>query len=175
MARDERAHLREVRATRALERLQLVLHLAHFGARRFDVPLAFCLRFADDEGRLALRLLARLLPHLLRGDERLVQRAVALAERAQLLVEGARLLVQILVHACQALHLVGDLIAELVDARGIVAAQRATEVVAPNVERCEMKGFVDHGCRAPCRSASRAPKRMLPRRTIVAPSSTAIS
>ena len=61
-----------------------------------------------------LRLLADLAAQLLRRDERLVDRLVALAERAQLLVEAARLRVEILIDARQPLELLGDLIAELV-------------------------------------------------------------
>ena len=101
------------------------------------------------------------------ADQRVVERLVALAERAQLLVEAPRLGVEILIDARQPLHLLGDLIPELIDARGIVAAQRATEVVAPHVQWRKMKRFVDH--------LALAPKRVVPSRTMVAPSSTAIS
>ena len=114
-----------------------------------------------------LRLLADLAAQLLRGDERFVDRLVALAERAQLLVKAARLGVEILVDARQPLELLGHLLAKLIDALGIVAAQRLAELVAANVERREMKGLVDH--------ADLAPKRIVPRRTSVAPSSTATS
>src|SRR5690348_16011192 len=105
MTGDERAHLREIRAARALEILELALHAAHLATRGLDDALRFGLRLADDEPRLALGLLARLLAHLLRGDERLVQRAIALAEGAELLVERARLLVEVLIDAREAFHL----------------------------------------------------------------------
>ena len=113
------------------------------------------------------RLLADLAAKLLRRDERVVDRLVALAKRAQLLVKAARLGVEILIDSRQALELLGDLLAELIDALGIEAAQGFPELVSPNVERREMEGFVNH--------AGLAPKRIVPRRTSVAPSSTAIS
>ena len=81
-------------------------------------------RLAQDELRLALRLLADLAAQLLRADERVVERLVALAKRAQLLVEALRLGVELLGLARQPLELLGHLLAELLDALGIVAAQR---------------------------------------------------
>jgi len=82
-------------------------------------------------------------------------------------VEAARLRFEVLVQPREALQLLGDLLTELVHALGIVAPQRAAEVIPPNVEWGEVKGLVDH--------AGLAPKRTVPRRTKVAPSSTAIS
>ena len=82
-------------------------------------------------------------------------------------MKAPRLGVQILVDAREPLHFLGDLIPELVDAGRIVAAQRPTEVVAPHIQRGKMKRFVYH--------LALAPKRVVPSRTIVAPSSTAIS
>jgi hypothetical protein len=75
----------------------------------------------------------------LRADQRIVERLVALAEGAELLVEPARLGVELLALAREALELVGDLLAELVDTRLVVAAQRRPELVPPRVDRGEVE------------------------------------
>ena len=157
----------EVRSARPVETVELFLHAAHVGLRGLDDALPFRLRLTDDELRLALGLLADLATQLLRRHQRIVERLVALAECAQLLVKAPRLGVEILIDSGQTLHLLRDLIPELIHARRVVAAQRPTEVVAAHVEWCQMKRFVNH--------YSLAPKRVVPSRTIVAPSSTAIS
>ena len=115
----------------------------------------------------AISLLADLRAQLLRGDEGVVQRLVAFAKGPKLLVEPLCLLLEVLIRPNEAFDLGRDLIAELVDARFVVAAQRRPEIVPADVERCEMKGFVAH--------AYRAPNRTVPSLTIVAPSSTATS
>ena len=102
LALDQHAHLREIRAPRAIERRDLILDAADFGARLVEHPLGFRARFAHDQLRLLLRLLADLAAQLLRRDERVVDRLVALAKRAQLLVEAARLRLEILVDARRA-------------------------------------------------------------------------
>ena len=91
----------------------------------------------------------------------------AIVEAAKLVRDELRLLVENQVRSRQAFDLGRDLIAKLVHARLVVAAQRRPEIVAPDVDRCEMKAFVAHACRAP--------NRIVPSLTIVAPSSTAIS
>jgi hypothetical protein len=93
-------------------------------ARPRGPPAPLGPRLAPDQLRVALGLLARVGAQLLRGDERVVQRAIALAERAQLLVEVARLLLQLLIDAHQPLELRGDLLAELLHTGLVVAAQR---------------------------------------------------
>jgi hypothetical protein len=109
------------------------------GPRGLDDPLSFRLRFAKNQLRLALRLLANLTSKLLRRDQCVVQCLVTLAERAQLLVKASRLRIEILIDSREPLHLLGNLVPELIDARRIVAAQRPAEVVAPHVQWCKMK------------------------------------
>src|SRR5262249_7616914 len=113
------------------------------------------------------RLFADLAAQLLRRYQRVVDRLVALTEGTELFVKTARFGVELLVDARQPLELFGHLLAELIHTLGIEAAQRFSELVAPNVGGRGMEGFVDH--------AGLAPKRIVPRRTYVAPSSTAIS
>src|SRR5205823_5117041 len=163
----ERPHLCQICPSRAVEIIKLFLHAPHIGFGGLDDSLALPLRLAKNQLCLALCLLADFTAQLLRRDQRIVQRLVALAERPQLLVKATRLRIEVLIDARQAFHLLGNLIPELIDARGIVAAQRAPKVVAPYIQRCKMKRFVDH--------LALAPKRVVPSRTIVAPSSTAIS
>src|SRR5215831_10175350 len=150
-----------------LETRDAFLHPADFAARLLDdaVRLGPCL--PDDELPFLVGLLADVAAELLRGDQCLVDRLVPLAERAELLVEALGFGLELLVEARQAFQLLGDLVAELVDALGIVAANRLAELVAANVERCEVEGFVHH--------TGLAPKRIVPKRTCVAPSSTATS
>src|SRR6185437_10218490 len=112
-------------------------------------------------------LLANLAAELLRRDERFVDRLVALAKGAELLVKAARFVVEVLVDAREPLQLFGHLVAELVHPLGIVAAERLAEIVPAHIQRREVKSLVDH--------ADLAPKRIVPRRTNVAPSSTATS
>src|SRR5450759_2428350 len=59
----------------------------------------------------------------------------ALISAQQLLVESLGLGLEFLVHAAQPFEFVGLLVAELVHARLVVAAQRRPEVVAPRVHR----------------------------------------
>ena len=87
-------------------------------------------------------LLADLAAELLGADERVVQRLVTLAEGPKLLVESLGLRLELLRLARQPLELLRDLLPELLDPLGVVAAQPVAEVVAPHVERCEMKGLV---------------------------------
>ena len=86
-----RAHLREVGAARALERVDLDLKAAHVDARLVKQAFALGTRLAQDQLRLAVGLLPGFGAQLLRGNERVVERLVALAERAELLVESLRL------------------------------------------------------------------------------------
>jgi len=87
--------------------------------------------------------------------------------RAELLDKPLGLLLEISVQPDEPLDLRGNLVAELIHACFVVPAQRRSEIVPADVDRCEMKSFVAH--------AWRAPNRMVPSLTIVAPSSTAIS
>jgi hypothetical protein len=57
-------------------------------------------------------------------------------------VKSLRLRFELLRLAREALELFRHLLAKLLDALGIVSAQRAAEVVPAHVERCEMKGLV---------------------------------
>ena len=131
----DQSQLREVRAARSFERLELILHAANLRARLVDDSLGVGLRLAKNERRFLVRLLLDVCAQLLRGDERFVDGLVALAKCAKLLVESARLRVEILVQSRETLELFGDLIAELVDALRIVAAQRFPELVSADVER----------------------------------------
>src|SRR5215208_1573217 len=164
---DERAEMRDVDALGALQRVQVARDAARLGVRGTDDPLPLRLRLADDELRLALGRLAGLGAELLRGDQRLAQRLVPLAERAELLVEVARLLLEVLVHARQPLHLLGHALLELVDRLLLVAAHRRLEGPASDLDRRQIHPFVAH--------ADLAPNSAVPMRTRVAPSSTAIS
>src|SRR6476661_4638961 len=167
LALDHRPELRQVRTPRAYQALDLILEAAGFGTDGLEVALDLCSRLAHHELRLAIRLFTNLRPKLLRRDERVVERLVALAERAKLLHGPLRFLLELLIRAAEPLHFGRDLVAELVDPRLVVAAQRRAEIVPADVDRREMKGFVTHACRAP--------NRTVPSLTIVAPSSTAIS
>jgi hypothetical protein len=68
-----------------------------------------------------------------------VEGLVALAEGSELLVKASRFGFQVLALPNESLDLLGDLIAELIDAGFVVPAQRVPEVVAPDVERREME------------------------------------
>ena len=152
---------------RPLQGIELGAELADIGPRGLEKLFSFRARLAKDQLRLAIGLLARFGAQLLRGDERIIEGLVALTKRAQLFVKSLGLRLEFLVHARQPLQLIRDLVAELVHARLVVSAQRRPEVEAPRVHRCQMEGLVVHQVLAP--------NRTVPRRTIVAPSSTAIS
>src|SRR5262249_12854633 len=128
------AQLREIRATRVLESRHAVLNPANLSARVLDDPSCLGARFAQDELRLFVRLLADVAAQLLRRNQRLVDRLVTLAERAKLLVKSTSLGLELLIQARQSLQFLGHLVAELVHALGIVAANRLAELVAANVE-----------------------------------------
>src|SRR5262249_21978868 len=144
-----------------------ILDTPHLGARLVEEAFGLRACLADDELPFLFGLLPDLVAQLLRGDQRVIDRLVSFTKRSELFVKPARLGVEILIDARQPLELLGDLIAELVDALGIVAADRLAELVSARIERREMEGLVDH--------ADRAPKRTVPSRTQVAPSSTASS
>src|SRR5581483_741902 len=113
-------------------------------------PLPFRSRLAQDKLGLPLRLLPDLRPELLRRDQRVVQRLVALAKDAKLLVEPPRPRLEILTLAREPLKLLGDLVPEILDALRIVAAKPpGTEVPPAHVERGQVKGFVAHVALAP--------------------------
>ena len=88
------------------------------------------------------RAFADLGTELLRADEGVVERLVALAEGPQLLVEALGLGLELHQLAAQALQLVGHLGAELLDALRLVATHGLAEVVAPHVERRQVKCLV---------------------------------
>ena len=145
-----------------LESRHTLLHAANLAARVLDDTVRLGAGLSDDELSLLVGLLADVAAELLRRDQCLVDRFVAFAERAELLVEAFCFGFELLVEARQAFQLLGDLVAELVDSLGIVAADRFAELVAANVERCEVEGFVHH--------AGLTPKIIVPNRTCVAPS-----
>ena len=120
----------------------MVVQVADLIPAPLEDLLGFAARLTKDQLRLALRLLADLAAKLLRTDQRVVERLVALAERAELLVKSLLLRLELLSLARQALELLRHLLAELLDTLGIVSAQRPAEIVPANVERCEMKGLV---------------------------------
>src|SRR5215213_1215247 len=129
LALHHRAQLRQVRPARANETLDLLLEPACLGADALDVLLDLGSRFAHQQLRFAVRLLADLRPELLRGYERVVERLVALTKRAELLDQALRLLVELLICPREPLDLGRHLIAKLVDARLVVSAQRGAEIV----------------------------------------------
>ena len=73
MARDQHPHLRQVRAPRPIEIVQLLFHSPDLGFCRLDDPLRLGLCLAQDELRLPLGLLPNFAAKLLRGDERIVR------------------------------------------------------------------------------------------------------
>jgi hypothetical protein len=64
---------------------------------------------------------------------------IALTEDLELLGHRTRLAVEIVHGAREALEFLGDLVAKLVHARTVVAAHRGAEVIAPDINRCEME------------------------------------
>src|SRR5688500_12614610 len=162
-----RAKLREIRAARADQSLNLVFEPPRIRANALDVLLDLRAGFTHQQLRFPIGLLADLRAELLRGHEGVVEGLVAFAKRPELLHEPLGFLLEILVEPDEPLQLSRDLIAKRIDARLVIPAQCRSEIVAADVERCQMKGFVAH--------ALRVPNRMVPSLTIVAPSSTAIS
>ena len=120
----------------------MVVQVANLIPAPLENLLRFPARLAKDELRLTLGLLADLPAKLLGADERVVERLVALPERTKLLVKSLRLRLELLRLPRQALQLLRHLLAELLHAFGIVSAQRPTEIVPPDIERCEMKSLV---------------------------------
>src|SRR5690554_796851 len=146
----------------SLQRLFLALDL--LCNVRADL-LGLLLRLAARQLRIAQGLLPHFLAELLRTHERVGQRTLALLVIAKLLFElpDAVLVTEVLAH--ELLQSISHQLEEVVDQRGVVAAHCALEVafLLADFERCQ----IDH--------RSRSPKRTVPSRTIVAPSSTAHS
>jgi len=168
LALQQRAKSRHVRLELALDVRALAPHLALRGARIFDHPQRLRLRFAHDDLSLALRRRARLFTQLLRRDERLVHRALALPVHAQLLTERRQPLFEHRLLAQDPLELVGHAHAEVLDAERLVAAQAAAELLLPHVVGREVERVAAHVA-----ARSRGPNRTVPKRITVAPSSTA--
>ena len=168
--------LRQVAPTPAPERMHLFLTAAQLVAHPLQELVRLGLRLTYNQLRLALRLRLDVGAQLLRTDQRFVERRIAIAKHLQLLVLVARLLLELLVGARQALQLSGHLLTELVNARPIVATEFAAKIKASRVERREMESFkaVVHHANSRMNQV-RPPKSTVPRRTCVAPSSTATS
>src|SRR5690606_15712390 len=127
--------------------------------------LSLLLGSALRELRLTRRLLAHFLPHLLRGHQRFGQRALAVAVVLHLLVLARDPLVQRHVLAHQLFQAIGHEVEKVIHKGGIVAAHRTTEI-ALLLSYLEWRQ-IDH--------CVRSPNRIVPSRSIVLPSSTAIS
>src|SRR2546425_1019764 len=152
--------------------LELPLHLGGLltdrllgGARLVQQPPRLALRLAHDHLRLALGRRARRLAQLLRRDQRLVHGALALAVRPQLLAQRRHPLLQHGPLAQDALQLVGHAHPEVLDAERLVAPQRAPEFLLADVVRRQVERVFAH--------VALGPNRAVPKRIIVAPSSTA--
>src|SRR5690606_9666710 len=140
---------------------------AHSGPRWVDDAIAFGARLAQDELRLTIGLLADLRAQLLRGHQRIVQRLVPVAIGAQLLDRRLVLAIQLVVEADQPLQLLGHPRAEFLHPHGLVAAELSAKLLRPYVDGRQAEAFIYH--------VALAPKRTVPSRTMVAPSSSAIS
>ena len=159
--------------------MELPLGFRHLGLHRrlgslrfVEQPLGFGLRLAHDHLPLTLGGGARILPQLLRRDERLVHRLFALAEDAQLLREGRHALFEHLAVADGALQRICGAHAKVLDAAGLIAAQTLAELLLADVVRREVEDVVVH---ALVSVFSRGPNRAVPSRIIVAPSATAVA
>jgi hypothetical protein len=126
------------------ERLQLLFGAANFFAHHLELAFPFGLRLTQQHLGFALGLFPDLGPQLLGTHQRFIDRLVAILKAAQLLAGHAQLRFALLMRARQPLQFFGDLLAELIDARAIIATQRVAEVVAPRIECCEMEATVCH-------------------------------
>src|SRR5690606_8345373 len=169
----DRPQLSEVGATRAVELLDVRLQRRNLLPRLRDDLLRRRLRLAAHQLGLARRLVLHFLAQLLRRDQGLVDRLVALAVMLELLVAVADLGLELAIRADQALEFLRQLLAELVHALAVVAAHRAAEVIAPHIHRRQVEDVV--ATLEMLAHPPLVPKRTVPRRTIVAPSSTAIT
>jgi hypothetical protein len=131
-----------VRATCPIELGQVHLESPNLASHLLQLALALGSRFSNDQRRLTVGRFTDLVAELLGAHQGVVQRLVALAKCAKLLVEALCLRVQVHRLTRQALELLRHLLAESLHARRVVAAHRATEVVAPHIQRREMKGLV---------------------------------
>src|SRR5918997_2975386 len=93
------------------------------------------LRLPDREIRLPARAPALVVCGLLGMDERGLDRALQLLELLQALAEARDLLAHPRVIRVGALELVGDRVQEVVHLVGVVAAEAALELLAPDVYR----------------------------------------
>src|SRR6478736_1073164 len=165
LALEEGAEIREVGGELALRRLEAVAHHpflvlgAGHDAERFRLGLTqhrLCLPF---------RLLLHVGAELLRRHEGLIHRLLALAEGAELLLHPAHPLLELRPLAQEPIERLGDAVAELLDLRDVIAAERACEFLPAYVVRRQIEGIIGHW--------SLVPKRRVPSRTSVAPSSIA--
>src|SRR5438552_3831862 len=166
--RRRRAQPRHLRLTLAPDAAALPRDLALRGPRLFAHAPRLGPRLTHDDLGFALGRRARLLAELLRRDERLVHRALSLPVHAQLLPERRQPLLEHRLLAQDALELIGDAHAEVLDAERLVAAQAATELLLAHIVRREMEGVAAH-----CAIAPGGPNSAVPKRITVAPSSTA--
>src|SRR6266498_3197367 len=134
------------------------LHHALRVLRFVEQPRRFRLRLAHDHLPLALRGGARVLAQLLRGDEGLVHRFLALAKHPQMLGQRGHALVEYLALAHRALQRVGDPLAKLLLA---------------DIQRRQVERVVVHGVSPYL--ATLGPNRAVPKRITVAPSWTAVA
>src|SRR6266545_828827 len=153
------------------------LHHALRVLRFVEQPRRFRLRLAHDHLPLALRGGARVLAQLLRGDEGLVHRFLALAKHPQLLGQRGDTLVEYLALAHRALQRVGDPHAEILDTQRIVPTQRLAELLLADIQRRQVERVVAHGVSPPIPPIppSLGPNRAVPKRITVAPSRAAVA
>ena len=116
--------------------------------------------------RLPCRLLPAVGPELLGRHQRFVHRPLPLPIAAQLLLRALEPLVGLHPVAHQPLQLLGEVELELIHLGTVVPPHRPHELLGAHIERGEAEDLVAH--------RARSPNRIVPSRTIVAPSSTAV-
>src|SRR4029077_6698419 len=95
-------------------------------------------RLAEDQHRLAPRLVPHLSERLLRGDERRAQEALELAEAAEVGLERFDLVREVGALAPDVLEARGDLLEQVVGGRGAIAAEgRTGRLQVSDLDGCE--------------------------------------
>src|SRR5207247_4280273 len=192
LALEQRAEPADILLVLPLHLGGLTLNLGLRGARRVEEAPPLGLGLAHHDLRLPLRRRMGRLAQLLRRDQRLVHRALPLAVGAELLAQRRHPLLEHGLLAQDPLQLVRHADAEVLHADRLVAAQALAKLLFTHVERCEVKRGFAHvrssvfpfPCSASAPASSPAspappvalgPKRTVPKRITVAPSSTAIA
>ena len=104
-----------------------------FGAGLQQNPLGFCLDLALRHLALAIHLRLGLAPELLGGDQRVVHGALSIAIGAELLAHPLHPLIELHPLPHQAVDFFSHTLLELIDLRGVVAAQGALKLLCAHV------------------------------------------